>query len=91
MYGFSLCFPRLRCILKLQYRIVRRGRPSLRSRSTQSTYRGKYAQASGILSPASSQVTSDETEGRAVLTRFEEWPPENALLKRITENGKTTF
>ncbi|KAH8659508.1 hypothetical protein BGZ61DRAFT_540276 [Ilyonectria robusta] len=69
----------------------RRGRPSLRSRSTQSTYRGKYAQASGILSPASSQATPDETEVRAVLASFEEWPLENASLKRITENGKTTF
>ncbi|KAH6981467.1 hypothetical protein EDB80DRAFT_256361 [Ilyonectria destructans] len=69
----------------------RQGRPSLRSRSTQSTYRGKYAQASGILSPASSQATPDETEVRAVLASFEEWPLENASLKRITENGKTTF
>ncbi|KAH8659707.1 hypothetical protein BGZ61DRAFT_540043 [Ilyonectria robusta] len=52
----------------------RRGRPSLRSRSTRS-----------------SQAMSDETEVRAVLARFEEWPLENASLKRITENGKTTF
>ncbi|KAH7129613.1 hypothetical protein B0J13DRAFT_139736 [Dactylonectria estremocensis] len=62
----------------------RRGRPSLRSR-------GKITQASGILSPASSQATSDETEVTAVLASFEEWPLENASLKRITENGKTTF
>ncbi|KAH8654689.1 hypothetical protein BGZ61DRAFT_541377 [Ilyonectria robusta] len=52
----------------------RRGRPSLRSRSTRS-----------------SQAMSDETEVRAVLARFEEWPLENASLKSITENGKTTF
>ncbi|KAH7118478.1 hypothetical protein EDB81DRAFT_767086 [Dactylonectria macrodidyma] len=69
----------------------RRGRPSLRSRSTQSTYRGKNTQASGILSPASSQATSDETEVRAVFASFEEWRLENVSLKRITENGKTTF
>ncbi|KAH6986798.1 hypothetical protein EDB80DRAFT_511541, partial [Ilyonectria destructans] len=62
----------------------RRGRPSLRSR-------GKNTQVIGILSPAPSQVTSDETEVRAVLASFEEWPLENASLKRITENGKTTF
>ncbi|KAI8677560.1 hypothetical protein NCS56_00646200 [Fusarium sp. Ph1] len=58
-------------------------RPSLRSR-------GKPAQASGI-SPASSRATSDDTEARAVLARFEEWPLENASLKRITENGRTNF
>ncbi|KAH7115547.1 hypothetical protein EDB81DRAFT_862179 [Dactylonectria macrodidyma] len=69
----------------------RRGRPSLRSRSTQSTYRGKNTQARGILSPMSSQATSDETEVKAVLASFEEWPLENVSLKRITENGKTTF
>jgi hypothetical protein len=69
----------------------RRGRQSLRSRSTQSTYREKNTQASGILSPAPSQATSDETEVRAVLASFEEWPLENASLKRIAENGKTTF
>ncbi|KAL6410034.1 hypothetical protein AUP68_06443 [Ilyonectria robusta] len=62
----------------------RRGRSSFRSR-------GKNAETSGILSPASSQATSDETEVGAVLARFEEWPLENASLKRITENGKTTF
>ncbi|KAH7146808.1 hypothetical protein B0J13DRAFT_524547 [Dactylonectria estremocensis] len=62
----------------------RRGRPSLRSW-------GKNTQASGILTPASSQATSDETEVTAVLASFEEWPLENASLKRITENGKTTF
>ncbi|KAH7112396.1 hypothetical protein EDB81DRAFT_315718 [Dactylonectria macrodidyma] len=62
----------------------RRGRPSLRSW-------GKNTQASGILSPASSQATSDEIEVTAVLASFEEWPLENASLKRITENGKTTF
>ncbi|EXK78269.1 hypothetical protein FOQG_17047 [Fusarium oxysporum f. sp. raphani 54005] len=68
-----------------------RGRPSLTSRSTQSTYGGKYAQASGILSSASSQATPDETEVRAALTSFEQWPLENASLERIIENGKTTF
>ncbi|KAH8654723.1 hypothetical protein BGZ61DRAFT_524174 [Ilyonectria robusta] len=41
--------------------------------------------------PVSSQATSDETEVRAVLARFEEWPLENASLKRITENSRTTF
>ncbi|KAH6977651.1 hypothetical protein EDB80DRAFT_265779 [Ilyonectria destructans] len=62
----------------------RRGRPSLRSR-------GKNTQASSILNPASSQATSDETEVRGVLASFEEWPLENASLKCITENDKTTF
>ncbi|KAF4448241.1 nwd1 protein [Fusarium austroafricanum] len=69
----------------------RRGRPSLTSRSTQSTYGGKYAQASGILSPATSQATPNETEVRAALASFVQWPLENASLERITENGKTTF
>ncbi|KAH7153671.1 hypothetical protein EDB81DRAFT_758614 [Dactylonectria macrodidyma] len=69
----------------------RRGRPSLRSRSTQSTHRGKNTRASSILSPASSQATPDETEVRADLARFEEWPLGNTSLKRITRNGKTTF
>ncbi|KAL7755859.1 hypothetical protein ACKLNR_014386 [Fusarium oxysporum f. sp. zingiberi] len=69
----------------------RRGRPSLTSRSTQSTYGGKYAQASGILSSASSQATPDETEVRAALASFEQWPLENASLERRIENGKTTF
>ncbi|RKL22019.1 hypothetical protein BFJ72_g14795 [Fusarium proliferatum] len=48
----------------------RRGRPSLTLRSIQSTYGGRYAQASGILSPASSQATPDETEVRAALASF---------------------
>ncbi|KAJ4178761.1 hypothetical protein NW755_012984 [Fusarium falciforme] len=48
----------------------RLGRPSLTSRSTQSTYGGKYAQASGILSPAPSQATPDETEVTAALASF---------------------
>lgn len=68
----------------------RRRRP-LRSRSAQSTSRGKSTQANGILSPVSSQATSDDNEARAVLARFEEWPLENASLKRIAENGRTTF
>ncbi|KAL6406539.1 hypothetical protein AUP68_09338 [Ilyonectria robusta] len=48
----------------------RRRRPSLRSRSIQLTYRGKYMQASGILSPVLSQAISNKTEVRAVLTSF---------------------
>ncbi|KAL6402726.1 hypothetical protein AUP68_14060 [Ilyonectria robusta] len=66
-------------------------RPSLRSRPTRSTYGGKNALASGILSPASSRATSGETEAMTILAEFEEWPLENASLQCITENGKTTF
>ncbi|KAH6879992.1 hypothetical protein B0T10DRAFT_581952 [Thelonectria olida] len=69
----------------------RRGRPSLRSASTRSTYKGKNARASGILSPVSSQATLDETEARAFLARFKEWPLKNMVLKRITKDSTATF
>lgn len=67
------------------------GKPSLRS-TAQPAKKGTCSRASGILSPASQGTsTSNETELGAVLARFEEWPVENASLKRITENGKATF
>lgn len=40
---------------------------------------------------STTRASSNETEAGAVLARFEEWPLENVLLKRITENGITTF
>ncbi|KAI5459497.1 hypothetical protein BGZ63DRAFT_466126 [Mariannaea sp. PMI_226] len=46
--------------------------------------------ASRIQSPAPSQPRSIEAEG-GVLAKFEEWPLENAVLKRVTQNGKATF
>ncbi|KAJ3469702.1 hypothetical protein MRS44_003767 [Fusarium solani] len=37
------------------------------------------------------QVRSIPSEASAFLARFQEWPLENVSMKRITENGKTTF
>ncbi|KAH7201176.1 hypothetical protein DER44DRAFT_638529, partial [Fusarium oxysporum] len=36
-------------------------------------------------------ATSASSDASAFLARFEEWPLENVLLKRITEGSKTTF
>ncbi|KAF9776963.1 hypothetical protein IL306_004781 [Fusarium sp. DS 682] len=47
--------------------------------------------AYGALSPTSSQARSVSSEASAFLARFQEWPLENVSMKRITENGKTTF
>ncbi|KAK7393948.1 hypothetical protein QQX98_013270 [Neonectria punicea] len=69
----------------------RRGGQSLRSTSARSTDKGGNAGESGILSPASSQAMLDETEARPVGARFEEWPLQNAVLKRITDDGIATF
>ncbi|KAI5455869.1 hypothetical protein BGZ63DRAFT_99816 [Mariannaea sp. PMI_226] len=54
------------------------------------TGREKRSRASRIPSPAPSQPRPMEAEG-AVLAKFEEWPLENAVLKRVTQNGKATF
>ncbi|RBA11814.1 hypothetical protein FPRO05_14202 [Fusarium proliferatum] len=44
-----------------------------------------------IHSPTPSQATPAPSEANMFLARFEEWPLGDALLKRITEGGKTTF
>ncbi|CAF3544235.1 unnamed protein product [Fusarium graminearum] len=72
-------------------RRISRSPTGLLRNATAINYGGKYAQASGILSPASSQATPDETEVRAALASFVQWPLENASLERMTENRKTTF
>lgn len=41
--------------------------------------------------PIPSQATSGPSEARALLAKFEEWPVQDVLLKRITEGGRTTF
>ncbi|CVL07329.1 uncharacterized protein FMAN_15395 [Fusarium mangiferae] len=42
-------------------------------------------------SPIPSAATPALSRANMLLARFEEWPLENVLLKRITEGGKTTF
>ncbi|KAI5465104.1 hypothetical protein BGZ63DRAFT_169798 [Mariannaea sp. PMI_226] len=54
------------------------------------TRRDDRSRASRIPRPASLQPRSLEDEG-AVLAKFEEWPLENVVLKRVTQHGKTTF
>jgi hypothetical protein len=88
---FSRSSASLLCHLAASVERPCRGRPSLRSASTRSTHKGKNARASSILSAASGQATSDETEARAVLARFKEWPLKNVVLKHITEDSITTF
>ncbi|CAM1503464.1 Fc.00g082400.m01.CDS01 [Cosmosporella sp. VM-42] len=68
----------------------RQGRTSQRY-GARSTKGGQRSQASGILSPASSQATFCETQLGAVLAQFKNWPLENVSLKCITENGRETF
>ncbi|KAI5465115.1 hypothetical protein BGZ63DRAFT_169921 [Mariannaea sp. PMI_226] len=54
------------------------------------TRRDDHSRASRIPSPVPLQPRSLEDEG-AVLAKFEEWPLENVVLKRVTQHGKTTF
>ncbi|EEU33810.1 uncharacterized protein NECHADRAFT_89122 [Fusarium vanettenii 77-13-4] len=45
----------------------------------------------GLSSPTPPRARSAPSEASAVLARFQEWPLENVSMKRVTENGKTTF
>ncbi|RSL60117.1 hypothetical protein CEP51_013819 [Fusarium floridanum] len=47
--------------------------------------------ALGSLSPTPSHARSIPFEASVVLAQFQEWPLENVSMKRVTENGKTTF
>ncbi|KAM5360365.1 hypothetical protein ACJA88_014858 [Fusarium oxysporum] len=67
---------------RLRRRPTRASAHSLRERDTS---------ALGLLGPTSSRARSIPSEASAVLARFQEWPLENVSMKRITENGKTTF
>ncbi|KAJ3469796.1 hypothetical protein MRS44_003861 [Fusarium solani] len=44
-----------------------------------------------IDSPTPSRAIPAPSEANMFLARFEEWPLEDVVLKRITEDGKTTF
>ncbi|WAO96062.1 Hypothetical protein NCS54_01372300 [Fusarium falciforme] len=65
-----------------------------RRRSTRASARSlreRDTSALGLLSPTPPRARSIPSEASAVLARFQEWPLENVSMKRITENGKTTF
>ncbi|KAL3587728.1 hypothetical protein FPOAC2_13627 [Fusarium poae] len=65
-----------------------------RKRSTRAvahSLRERDTSAHGVLSPTPSHARSVPSEASAFLARFQEWPLENVSMKRITENGKTTF
>ncbi|EXL40104.1 hypothetical protein FOCG_17358 [Fusarium oxysporum f. sp. radicis-lycopersici 26381] len=47
--------------------------------------------ALGLFSRASSHARSVPSDASAFLAQFQEWQLENVSMKRITENGKTTF
>jgi hypothetical protein len=53
--------------------------------------RERDTSALGVLSPTPSYAKSVPSEASAFLARFQEWQLENVSMKRITENGKTTF
>ncbi|KAH7110977.1 hypothetical protein B0J13DRAFT_591074 [Dactylonectria estremocensis] len=65
-----------------------------RRRSTRAvahSLRERDTSALGVLSPTPSHARSVPSEAKSFLARFQEWPLENVSMKRITENGKTTF
>ncbi|EXL40443.1 hypothetical protein FOCG_17065 [Fusarium oxysporum f. sp. radicis-lycopersici 26381] len=66
----------------------RRKRPT---RAVARTLRERDTSALGVLSPTPSRARSVPSEASAFLARFQEWPLEHVSMKRITENGKTTF
>jgi hypothetical protein len=72
---------------------LRSSGPASQPREVQSlTHGGKRSSRRSIPSPPSSRASHDGKGAvGAVLARFEEWPLENASLKRVTENGMTTF
>ncbi|KAF9772508.1 hypothetical protein IL306_009782 [Fusarium sp. DS 682] len=65
-----------------------------RMRSTRAvahSLRERDTSALGALSPTPSHARSVPSEASEFLARFQEWPLENVSMKRITENGKSTF
>ncbi|KAH7183768.1 hypothetical protein BKA60DRAFT_671613 [Fusarium oxysporum] len=66
----------------------RRRRPT---RAVAHTLRERDTSAHGLLSPIASHARSVPSDATAFLAQFQEWQLENVSMKRITENGKTTF
>ncbi|EGU89167.1 hypothetical protein FOPG_18546 [Fusarium oxysporum f. sp. conglutinans race 2 54008] len=65
-----------------------------RKRSTRAvahSLRERDTSALGLFSRASSHARSVPSDASAFLAQFQEWQLENVSMKRITENGKTTF
>ncbi|KAF4452883.1 hypothetical protein F53441_4355 [Fusarium austroafricanum] len=65
-----------------------------RKRSTRAvahTLRERDTSALGLLSPTASYAGSVPSDATAFLAQFQEWQLENVSMKRIIENGKTTF
>ncbi|KAF5700099.1 hypothetical protein FMUND_14469 [Fusarium mundagurra] len=65
-----------------------------RKRSTRAvahSSRERDTSALGLFSRASSHARSVPSDASAFLAQFQEWQLENVSMKRITENGKTTF
>ncbi|KAJ9137720.1 hypothetical protein NKR23_g8943 [Pleurostoma richardsiae] len=71
---------------------LRSSGPASQPREVQSLTHGGKRSWRSIPSPLSSRG-SDGGKGAvgAVLAKFDEWPLENVSLKRVTENGMTTF
>ncbi|KAF4446552.1 hypothetical protein F53441_9826 [Fusarium austroafricanum] len=61
------------------------------TRASAHSLRERDTSALGLSSPTPPRARSVPSEASAVLARFQEWPLENASMKRVTENGKTTF
>ncbi|PCD23151.1 hypothetical protein AU210_014674 [Fusarium oxysporum f. sp. radicis-cucumerinum] len=70
-------------------RVSRRSRRSTRAVSHSLTNRD--TSALDVLSPTPSHARSVPSDASTFFARFQEWPLENVSMKRITENGKTTF
>ncbi|CAI6099002.1 unnamed protein product [Clonostachys chloroleuca] len=66
----------------------RRKRPT---RAVAHTLRERDTSALGLLSPTASHARSVPSDATAFLAQFQEWQLENVSMKRIIENGKTTF
>ncbi|TXC09224.1 hypothetical protein FocTR4_00006122 [Fusarium oxysporum f. sp. cubense] len=61
------------------------------TRASAHSLRERDTSALGLLSPTPPRARSVPSEASAVLAQFQEWPLENVSMKRVTENGKTTF
>ncbi|RTE69012.1 hypothetical protein BHE90_016609 [Fusarium euwallaceae] len=61
------------------------------TRASAHSLRERDTSALGLSSPTPPRARSVPSEASAVLARFQEWPLENVSMKRVTENGKTTF
>ncbi|KAF4435931.1 hypothetical protein FACUT_6819 [Fusarium acutatum] len=66
----------------------RRKRPT---KAVARTLRERDTSTLGLLSPTASHARSVPSNTTAFLAQFQEWQLENVSMKRIIENGKTTF